>query len=481
MDRSAIEQHGIDGRDLMERAGAAAFRRLLDRWSSPRNIVVVAGAGNNGGDGYVIARLALERGMTPRVLQLGDHARLRGEAAAAAMAYAEAGGLCEPFTGLPEDAGLIVDAMLGTGLERPLTGPWAEAVCQINGARAPILAVDIPSGLHADTGCVLGAAVRADLTVTFIGLKQGMFTAAGPDHCGEIRFDALQVPAMVYAGQLLAARRLDWQKERDLLPALRQSAHKGDQGHVLVVGGAPGMSGAARLSAEAALRCGAGLVTLATHPEHAPWANLTRPELMVHAAAGADDIDGAAHRADVVAIGPGLGLGDWSRALLERVLTLERPLVVDADALSLLAAAPRRREDWVLTPHPGEAARLLGVSAADIEQDRFTAVERLQRRFGGVVVLKGAGTLIRGAGHRPTGLCSDGNPGMATAGMGDALTGVIAALIGQCMGPEQAASAGVCAHAAAADRAARGGRRGLIAGDVIRALRGTLADAEPGP
>ena len=480
LDRCAIDRHGIPGTELMERAGAAAFAQLRARWPRAQRIAVLAGVGNNGGDGYVVARLALGQGLRVHLLQLGDHDRLHGEAAEAARAYAEAGGAAEPFAGLPPDCDLIVDALLGTGLERPVAGDWARAIDEVNASRAPVLAIDIPSGLHADTGRVLGAAVRADLTISFIALKQGLFTGRGPDHCGVIRFDALQVPAVVYSAEVAAARRLDWDKQRDLLSPRRPSANKGDFGHALVVGGAPGMAGAARLAGEAALRAGAGLVTVATHPQHAPLLNLTRPELMVRGVANPAELEQAASRASVIAVGPGLGQDDWGHALFERALTLGRPLVVDADALNLLSRAPRQREDWVLTPHPGETSRLLGCSIAEIEGDRFAAISALQQRYGGVALLKGAGTLIRGAGHRPTGVCSDGNPGMASGGMGDALTGVIAALIAQGLELEQAAAAGVCLHAAAGDRAARSGQRGMLAGDLIDALRPTLAGTEEG-
>jgi len=484
LDRAAIDRYGIPGFELMQRAGRAAFVELGRRWPEARRLAVLAGAGNNGGDGYIIARLAMEQGWSVRLLTLGDHERLRGEAAEAAHAFAATGGQVERFRELPLDAELIVDALLGTGLERPVAGDWARAISAMNSSRAPVLAVDIPSGLHADTGQVLGVAVEADLTVSFIGLKRGMFTGKGPDHCGEIRFDALKVPAAVYAGQISSVRRLDWSKERELVPRRRAATHKGDCGHVLVVGGAPSMSGAALLAGEAALRTGAGLVTIATHPEHAHWLNLTRPELMVRAHIDASALARTAERADVLAIGPGLGQGVWSIGLFEQALALAKPMVMDADALNLLAATPRQRDNWVLTPHPGEAARLLGCALADVERDRFGAVEALQQRFGGVVVLKGAGTLIRGPGHRPTGLCSDGNPGMASAGMGDTLTGIIAALLAQGrragLDPEQAAATAVCLHAAAGDSAARGGRRGLLASDLIGALRATLAMAEEG-
>jgi len=478
LDRCAIDRHGIPGIDLMERAGAAAFTLLRERWPGAQRLCVLAGAGNNGGDGYVVARLALEQGLDVRVLQLGDHQTLKGEASAAAQRYAAAGGRCEAFSKVPADADVIVDALLGTGLERPVAGDWADAIDQANGHRAPVLAVDIPSGLHADTGRVLGTAVRAAATITFIALKQGLFTGQAPDHCGLIRFDALDVPAAIYGTEVLSARRVDWAKERELVPARRPSANKGNFGHVLVVGGAPGTSGAPRLCGEGALRAGAGLVSVATHPDHARLLNLTRPELMVHAVADAEALRNAAGRASVIAIGPGLGQGDWGRAMLARALDLGKPLVVDADGLNLLAKEESiRRDDWVLTPHPGEAARLLDCKIPDIESDRFAAVTALQQRYGGSVVLKGAGTLVRGPGHRPTAVCSDGNPGMASGGTGDALTGVIGAMVAQGLEPEDAAVAGVCLHAAAGDRAARAGQRGMLPSDLIDELRATLAES----
>jgi len=470
-DRIAIEVHKIPGIELMGRAGAAAYRLLRGRWPGHRALTVVAGAGNNGGDGYVVARLAHAEGLSVRVLQLADPGRLTGDAAGAFAAYRDSGGRFEPYRSLPLRPGVIVDALLGTGLERPLEGPWAQAVEEINRARSPVLAVDIPSGLHADTGAILGVAVRADATLSFIGLKQGLFTGAGPDCCGRIHFSALGIPAVVYSGEVLSARRIDWQQQASSMGPRRRGAHKGDFGHVLVIGGAVGMSGAVRLAGEGALRAGAGLVTIATHPDHAAILNLTRPELMVTGVVEAHALDPLIERADVIAIGPGLGRGSWGRGLWERVRRLERPLVVDADALNLLARGSMRREEWILTPHPGEAARLLGCTNAQIQQDRFDAVRRLQSGLGGVLVLKGAGTLVQGPSHRPPALCSDGNPGMATAGSGDVLTGVIAALRAQHLDAEEAACVGVCLHAAAGDRAARGGEKGMVAGDILESLR----------
>jgi NAD(P)H-hydrate epimerase len=300
----------------------------------------------------------------------------------------------------------------------------------------------------------------------------------GPDHCGEVCFDGLRVPALIYASEIPAARRIDWGQQQRLLPRRRRSAHKGDFGYLLVVGGDQGMSGAARLAGEAALRAGVGRVVIATHPAHAAVLNLTRPELMVHAVAEAAEIDTLLKRATLVALGPGLGQDSWGRSLYARALDANKPMVLDADALNLLAQEPQRRKDWLLTPHSGEAARLLGCSVAEVEADRFAALQQLQERYGGVIVLKGAGTLIGGPGLRPVAVCMDGNPGMASAGMGDALTGVIAALIAQGMEPVLAAEVGVCLHSAAGDRAAEQGERGLIVSDLIGALQPLLGLAD---
>lgn len=471
LDRTAIEVQGIPGSELMERAGASAYELLRQRWPGHRRVTVLAGAGNNGGDGYVLARLAQADGLSVQVLQLADPGRLRAEAAGAFAAFRDSGGRFEPFRALPTDPGVIVDALLGTGLERPLGGPWVQAVEAANRSSSPVLAIDIPSGLHADTGAILGVAVRAEATLSFIGLKQGLFTGDGPDCCGAIHFSALGIPAVVYATEVLSARRLDWGQQSSGLGPRRRGAHKGDFGHVLVIGGAPGMSGAARLAGEGALRAGAGLVTIATHPDHAGLLNLSRPELMVAAVLDGRVLDPLIERADVLAIGPGLGRGPWGRSLWGHIRDLTTPLVVDADALNLLAEDRRRRDDWILTPHPGEAARLLACTTAEVQWDRFEAARRLQDRFGGTVVLKGAGTLIQGPSHRPPGVCGEGNPGMATAGSGDVLTGVVAALRAQGLESEEAASAGVCLHAAAGDWAAREGEKGMLAGDILAALR----------
>jgi ADP-dependent NAD(P)H-hydrate dehydratase / NAD(P)H-hydrate epimerase len=473
-DQTAIRQFGIAGELLMERAGRFSFSALQRQWPGARQVTVVCGTGNNGGDGYVIARLAQQAGLDAVVLQLGDHHRLRGDARLNAERCAALRIPCEPFRKIPDRTHVIVDAALGTGLQRDVSGTWAAALRAINLHRAPVMAVDIPSGLNADTGAVMGDAVRADLTATFIALKQGMFTGQGADCCGAILFDALDIPARLFATEMLSARRVDWQRQQQLLPARRRTAHKGDCGHLLIVGGARGFSGAARLAGEGALRSGAGLVTVATAEQHAGMIAASRPELMCHGVATPHELESLLTRCDVIAVGPGLGTGEWGKALLECVLASGKPLLVDADALNLLAQQPRYNDNWILTPHPGEAARLLGVTTEQIQADRFVAAQRLQQRYGGVIVLKGSGTLIQSPGQRTAAVCSDGNAGMATAGTGDVLSGVISALLAQGVDPSEAAETGVCLHAAAADLAVKQGQRGMIASDLFEPIRRLL-------
>ncbi len=479
LDRIAIEQHAIPGLTLMTRAGTAVFAALRRRWPRARRLAVVCGVGNNAGDGYVVARLAREAGWQVAVCLIGDKTRLAGDALAACHALGSAGVAPQPFEADAIDqADVVVDALFGTGLDREATGEWRAAIEAINGSGRPVVAIDIPSGLNADTGAVMGVAVRAAATVTFIGLKRGMFTGSGPARCGEIVFDDLQVPRDTYQHVECGTLRFDARQIPGLLPPRSRDAHKGHFGHVLIIGGDSGMPGAVCMAGEAAARVGAGLVTLATRTAHAAAIVQARPELMCHGVDAAADLRRLFARATVIAIGPGLGQSEWSRRMFAQVLDSGLPLVVDADALNILAAEPVRRDNWVLTPHPGEAARLLSISTATVQADRFAAVRVLQERYGGVSVLKGAGTLI-GGGDGPLILCDAGNPGMASGGMGDVLTGVIAGLVAQQLALSLAASTGVWLHASAADAAARhDGERGVLASDLMPHLRRLV---NPGP
>jgi NAD(P)H-hydrate epimerase len=469
LDRCAIEDLGIEGYELMTRAGHATLNGLRALWPAARSIAVLCGPGNNGGDGYVVARVARAQGLRARVVALADPARLAGDARRAYDDFLAAGGRSEPWSEDVLEVDVIVDAIYGTGLARAVSGEVAAVIAAANGCGRPIVAVDIPSGLHADTGAVLGIAARSALTVTFIGRKLGCYLGAGPDHVGRLLFDDLEVPRQACATQQPSARLLGEADVAAALPRRRRDTHKGEHGHVLVIGGGPGMPGAARLAGEAALRAGAGLVTVAAHPDNTA-AVAARAELMCVATGGAGDLATPLERATVLAIGPGLGRSEWARELLAAALESGRPAVVDADALNLIADSPRQSDRWVLTPHPGEAARLLGVSTLEVQGDRLAALRALQGRYGGAVVLKGAGSLVLSPGELPR-LCDRGNPGMATAGMGDVLTGVIAGIGAQCDDLAAAARAGVFVHAQAGDLAARRGERGLMAGDVLEQVR----------
>ncbi len=472
IDRIAIEEKGISGYTLMKRAGDAAVRAARSRFPAASRWQVICGAGNNGGDGFVVARLAALNGITVSVVALVDPGSLTGDAAAAHADFAAEGGVVIPWAGeLDAEAELLVDAILGSGLERDVGGEFAKAVAAINAHPASVHAMDIATGINGDTGAVMGAAVAANLTTTFVGLKAGLFLGSGPDHCGEITFAGLEIGAECRAKLAAIYRRTDAQMLATLLSPRARGAHKGDFGHVLVVGGGPGMPGAARLCGEAALRAGAGRVTVATHPDHAALISTARPELMSHAVVDQRALTPLCDKADVVAFGPGLGRSDWAQEMYTVVAESDLPAVWDADALNLLAASPDTRANRVITPHPGEAATLLGTTSADIQTDRLAALEALVARYGGITVLKGAGTLISSDSGAPF-VCTSGNPGMAAPGMGDVLTGVIAALAAQGLSLPLAASAGVELHAQAGDAAAVAGERGMLASDLLGALRG---------
>ncbi|MGB0721049.1 MAG: NAD(P)H-hydrate dehydratase [Gammaproteobacteria bacterium] len=470
-DRKAADLLAVPSFQLMTRAGEAAFRFMNRCWRDLHSVVILCGTGNNAGDGYVVGRLALEAGMRCQLLYLGERERLAGDALRAAQSYREAGGVETPFDHrLLVHADVIIDALLGTGLTRPVEGDWRAAVESVNALQTPVLALDVPSGLNSDTGEIMGAAIRAGCTVSFVGLKAGLYTGEGPACAGRVVLECLGAPEQVYLGVEPRAELLTRDELADHLAVRRLDAHKGMFGHVLVVGGNRGMGGAARLAGEAALRAGAGLVSVCMHGDYVAATTAARPELMCYAHDAPEQLDGVFDRATLIAVGPGLGEDAAAERLLERCLDDERPLVVDASALNLLARAPRRREDWILTPHPGEAARLLGVSTSDVQADRFGAIQELQSRYGGVCVLKGNGSLVRGKSS-DVHVCPAGNPGMASGGMGDVLTGIVSALKAQGMSAIHAARSGVMAHAVAGDMAARAGQRGLVASDLLEPLR----------
>jgi NAD(P)H-hydrate epimerase len=480
LDRRAITDHGIPGYELMQRAGQAAFvhlQRMLvgaDRSQDQagRRILVACGGGNNGGDGYVIATLAKTKGYPVDVVALVPPEKLQGDALRAAAAWRSLGGVTCSVKQI-DLAGYdaIVDAILGTGLQRPVEGAFHELIELINATSCPVLAVDIPSGLNADTGRPMGVAVEADATVTFVGMKQGLFTGRAADYVGRLYYERLDVPDAVFNMQPPSAELITESEISKVLPPRPRSSHKGDFGHVLVIGGDMGMGGAACMAGLGALRVGAGLVTIATRRAHAATLVSGSPELMSHGVEAPEELESLLRKATVIAVGPGLGRTEWARGLLAKALDSRQPLVVDADGLNLLAEEPVARGNWVLTPHPGEAARLLNMDTSDVQYDRFAGVRALAARYGGTAVLKGAGTLVVSKGSPSVGVCALGNPGMASGGMGDILTGVIAGLLSQTGDLTAAARTGVWLHARAADKASEQGERGMLATDLLPLIR----------
>lgn len=331
LDRAAIEDEGIPGFTLMRRAGQAAFDVLLAAYPEPEKITVFCGTGNNGGDGYVMAVLACQRGIEIEVVQCGDAARISGDALQARQHALQDGIVITDFSAdLRISQGVIVDAVLGTGLSGEVRGIGAAAIAAINASPCPVLAVDIASGLCSDTGSVLGDAVRAQQTVSFIGLKQGLLTGAGPDYTGDLHFSDLSVPSSVLASAAVSSQRLDLSQLKTVLPARQSTAHKGQFGHVMVTGGDSGMAGAAAMASQSVCRVGAGLISCATRPEHITAIVSRCPEVMVHGVISGQEIEPLLERASVVVIGPGLGQRSWGEQLLQKVFALDVPLVVDA-------------------------------------------------------------------------------------------------------------------------------------------------------
>jgi NAD(P)H-hydrate epimerase len=513
LEQAAINRYDIPAYDLMKRAGAAVFNIIETGYSQNKKILVLCGAGNNAGDGYVVARLARQAGYAVRVISLVEPATLKNEASLAYQDWFQqfdneqelstvTGVATEDhkeFFSWLGDAEVIVDAILGTGIKRDVSVTWSAWITAVNESAKPVISVDIPSGLFADSGHIAGVAIQATVTVCFIGLKQGMFTARGNDVCGEIIFDNLALPEEVYQ-HVPAAARLIKAVDYALLAKRKASSHKGCFGHVLIVGGNHGMPGAVILAARAALRTGAGLVTIITIAQHLEAISSAVPEAMIKTCGinaeeglSIDDlfnepfIDHVTH----VAIGMGLGQDAWSLRILQHCLRLNKPMLIDADALNLVAKHDFSASDFskisplVITPHPGEAARLLSKTeentTADVQKDRFTAIKKLHQLFypheSCTVILKGSGTLIFDGGTIR--VCRLGNAAMAAPGMGDVLSGIVIALLAQNKIFADAANSdlaalAVCLHAAAAAQVTADKTRGLLASDVINELTEVL-------
>ena len=469
-EKTAAESLGIPLYELMQRAGQAAFDVARDAYPASRHWLILCGHGNNGGDGYVVARLAQGAGIRVTVLAQVSEKPLPEEAQAARDAWLAADGVIHQFNiPWPQDVDLIIDGLLGTGLQNAPRDSVVSLIEQANHFPAPIIALDIPSGLNAQTGATPGAVIQAAYTITFIALKPGLLTGKARDVVGQLRHHALGLEAWL-TQQPTHLNRLDASQLAQWFTPRRPTSHKGDHGRLLVIGGDRGTAGAIRMAGEAALRAGAGLVKVLTRVENIAPIITARPELMVDELTP-QSLDESLAWADVVVIGPGLGQAPWGKQALRKIDNFCKATLWDADALNLLAINPDKRHNRVITPHPGEAARLLNCRVADIENDRLLSAQRLVKRYGGVVVLKGAGTIV--ADERGVmSIIDAGNAGMASGGMGDVLSGIIGALLGQALSPYDAACAGCIAHGAAADElAARYGTRGMLATDLFSTLR----------
>lgn len=496
IDRTAIADLGIPSLTLMDRAGRAVAEAAVPLAGPRGRFVVVAGGGNNGGDGYVVARLLRAAGRDARVVALAPTARLspdaravREQAERAGVPIDEGGGLASLAAGVGD---VVVDAIFGTGLSRAPEGAFAEAIARIEAARvagARVVAVDVPSGLSADTGRPLGACVRADRTVTFAFQKLGLVLHPGASLAGEVTVADIGIPPEAARRVPLGAELLTEPEARLLVPPRAADAHKGDAGRVLVLAGSPGKTGAAHLSLTGALRGGAGLVTLAARAEVLPLALAGRPEAMSLALAGAAPLGradlqvllAAAKGVDALVIGPGIPRGPETAELLAALLGRAGvPAVLDADALNAFAEAglPPGAEDVpvVVTPHPGEMARLCGTSIAAVQADRLGIAQAKAREWKVTVVLKGARTVVADP-EGPPAVIPTGNPGLATGGTGDVLAGLVGALLAGGLPPPAAGRVGAWVHGRAGDlAAARLGQRGLLAGDLGEAIGAVWAE-----
>ncbi|MDT0603763.1 NAD(P)H-hydrate dehydratase [Thalassotalea castellviae] len=459
---------------LMERAGHACFRFMHENYPHVSKIFVLCGKGNNGGDGFVIARLAQEMGIHATVYLTTDKDSLVAESKAAfdlllntnaTIIFQSELQLTTRFL-QENDFDLVVDALFGIGFKGKLPPHYIDIIHAVNAYQATVISVDIPSGVDATTGYVATTAMIADVTVTLIVCKQGLFTGMAAQYVGQLYLADLEIGPQ-FQQAVDSSVEIQGQNNIPEKPQRHASSHKGDIGLLLSVGGNKGMPGAIRLSSESALRSGAALVAVCCHQENYSIVLNGRPELML----APDDSDQLIksqfyQKAKVLLCGPGLGKNTWSVALFNQVMASKKNCVIDADALHLLAKNFQYKDDWVLTPHPGEAAALLQCTVADIEKDRFKAVRNISQQYGGICILKGAGSLI--SDGKTVWINTSGNSGMATGGMGDVLSGIISALIMQSLTPVDAARLAVFIHGRSADIiATKQGKIGLLASDLF--------------
>lgn len=468
----AAAKMGVSKFELMQRAGKVTFEHCSALMPNAETYLVLVGVGNNAGDGYIAALNAATAGKSVILCAIEPQRKVEGDVAKAQAAWIDNGGKVQAFKPeLLKHCDLIIDALLGIGIVGIIRNEFADVIDAINASQIPVVSVDIPSGLDADTGGSLGRCIQADMTITFIGIKLGLTTGAGKQSCGQLIFEDLGIGKAFADIARSAASALDIAHFKGLAPRPLHS-HKGSYGRLLCVGGNAGMAGAIRLSAEAALRSGTGLVKVFAHEGSKIQISAGRPEIMVTST----DLEQALAWATCIVIGPGLGQDEWSKATYDTVLSYcqnnPKPMVIDADALNIMAntASFVNIPDCVMTPHSGEAARLLRVSVEEVEDNRFIFARQVAERYHTSCVLKGAGTIIDD--EENSWVCRHGNPGMATAGMGDVLTGIIGSLLAQGVQTNLACQYGVSLHAKAGDIVAQEhGQRGMLASDLFNTVR----------
>ncbi|WP_440903572.1 NAD(P)H-hydrate dehydratase [Catenovulum sp. SX2] len=481
----AAELNNLSLFQLMQKAGRAIFELVETTFEQSAHIGILLGKGNNAGDGLVVATLALEAGWRVTLISMPNCSEYKGEAAQAqaelfALDKSKLNSLNQLNASEADfsEFDLLVDCVLGTGFSGSLSAEWAGIFQQANQTSRLIISADIPSGLNGLTGEADINAIQAQHTVTFLALKPGLFTHDAADYCGLIHYASLGCQQQIEQLNQAYYQLSDWNQLKTALPARKRNSHKGSFGHVLCIGGDKGMAGAIRLAGEAALRCGAGKVTVLTHPENVMLVANGRPELMVRGVNGvSSEVKTLLEQAEVILIGPGLGKTGWANGLMQLVVESDKPTVVDADGLNWLAEHKYKKKNWILTPHPTEAARLLKQSTNHIQHNRYAAATELQAQFSGAVILKGCGSLI--ANQQGIKVCRAGNPGMATAGMGDLLAGICAAMLAQGYATDLAAELAVNIHAKAGDLAAKQGERGMIASDLLPYVREVINPSKP--
>ena len=487
IDNLAIKEKGISGYSLMQMAAEFTLDVILREFSPVEELIIFCSKGKNSGDGFLLGSFAKEFGLEVTIVMSNTSNVIKGVSRKAFEEMKDAKVKIISTKSVEKlkvsNKAVIVDALIGTGLKGNLRKNIKESILALNklGVKLPVLSLDIPSGVNPDTGDADDIAVYADITATFVAQKRGCFTSVGKKFSGEIIYSDLEIPKNLFSKITSTSYVVDYEDSISKVVYREQDAHKGHFGNVVIVGGDRGLGGAGLLSSRAAVYSGAGLTSLVTRPEHVSASLVSCPEVMVKGVDSGQDIEEHLVKPDVIAIGPGLGQSAWSEQMIQRVFweaeKRDVSVIMDADALNLLTKLklssnlPKR---LILTPHPGEAARLLNTSVAVIESNRFSAAAKIQKKFNATVVLKGSGTVIchKSGGTQKWGICDSGNPGMATGGMGDVLTGIIAGLLAQGLTLKEAAEAGVDLHAKAADQASlEFGEAGLTSSDVINELK----------